>query len=437
MKMKKNIFLLLFTFFVTINAQSQDSTFVRNIIRDLSAPEMFGRGYSYSGDSLAANYICSLLQNLGTVPLTKDFRQSYGFYAFSMEDNVSLQIGNKELVPYDDYRIAPFSVSLNKKYTIVLITPDFFNDQTKQLQFRRQYGEELKDILLYMDISAKKWQKKANKKFVDQLLGFMHRETTLGGIAGILVGTNEMPVWSLSTTDKRRDFALIYIRSELMKKHTKDLITVSYENKFVFHKTQNVGAMIKGTLFPDSFFVFTAHYDHLGTMGASVIFPGAHDNASGVAFLLDLARHFSSTPPPYSLIFLFFSGEEAGLKGSLYASENPLFDFEKVKLLINLDMQCGGDEGIMVVNTHAENTQQFYQQLVKINEKYGYVAAVKSRPNAANSDHYPFSKFMPSIFIYTLGGKIGAYHHYGDTCESCSLNNYNNRFKLLINLLAP
>ena len=80
--------------------------------------------------------------------------------------------------------------------------------------------------------------------------------------------------------------------------------------------------MIKGTLFPDSFFVFTAHYDHLGTMGASVIFPGAHDNASGVAFLLDLARHFSSTPPPYSLIFLFLSGEEAGLKGSLYASEN-------------------------------------------------------------------------------------------------------------------
>lgn len=435
--MKKNIFLFLFPFFVAINVQSQDSSFVRNIIRDLSAPEMFGRGYSYSGDSLAANYICSLLQNLGTVPLAEDFRQSYGFYAFSMEGNVSVQIGNQELIPYDDYRIAPFSVSLNKKCKIVVITPDFFTNQTKQLQFSRQYGKELKDILLYMDISAKKWQKKANKAFVDQVLGFLNSGTTLGGVAGIVVGMNEMPVWSFSQTDKKRDFALIYIRSELIKKPTKELISVSYENKFVFHKTQNVAAMIKGTLFPDSFFVFTAHYDHLGTMGASVIFPGAHDNASGVAFLLDLARHFSSTPSPYSLIFLFLSGEEAGLKGSLYASENPLFDFEKVKLLVNLDMQCGGDDGIMVVNARAENTQQFYQQLVKVNEKHGYIAAIKSRPNAANSDHYPFSKLMPSIFIYTLGGKIGAYHHYGDTCESCSLNNYNNRFKLLINLLAP
>ena len=155
--------------------------------------------------------------------MAEDFRQSYGFYAFSMEGNVSVQIGNQELIPYDDYCIAPFSVSLNKKYKVVVITPDFFTNQTKQLQFRRQYGKELKNILLYMDISAKKWQKKANKVFVDQVLGFLNSGTTLGGIAGIVVGMNEIPVWSLSETDKKRDFALIYIRSELMKKPKKSL----------------------------------------------------------------------------------------------------------------------------------------------------------------------------------------------------------------------
>lgn len=427
---KKNSLLFVFLLFTNI-IFAQDSNFVRKIICNLSADSMFGRGYSYNGDAIAADYICSLLTDMKVRPLQDSYRQHYGFFTFAMEGKVYFKLKNKELAPYDDYRIAPFSASLHDQFVIQKITPDFFNDPNYQIELSKRYGASLSNRILYLDISHKKWQKKENKETVKRIIERLNHNSSIGGYPAMLIGTETMPVWSFSGTGKKRDFALIYVRPTVLQRHLKDTVSISFQNKYKFHKTQNIYAFIEGREVADSFYVFTAHYDHLGTMGESVIFPGAHDNASGVAFLLDLVRHYQQHPPAYSLIFIFLSGEEAGLKGSFYAVNNPLFDFEKVKLLINLDMQCGGDDGIMVVNAEDEKTKKYYQKMVAYNQKYQLLPAVKSRPNAPNSDHYPFSAFMPAIFIYTLGGKIGTYHHYDDTCERCSLINYKTIFNLI------
>ena len=94
-------------------------------------------------------------------------------------------------------------------------------------------------------------------------------------------------------------------------------LEVNIESKFIkSFPAKNLVGYIPGTDKQDSLIVFTAHYDHLGMLGSDKIFPGANDNASGVAILLYLAKYYAAHPAKYPVAFIAFSGEEPGLKGS-------------------------------------------------------------------------------------------------------------------------
>ncbi len=250
-----------------------------------------------------------------------------------------------------------------------------------------------------------------------------------------------------------------YLRQELMVNGVKPL-TKNYFQYFIFpqtrtkppivragYRSQNVCGYIPGET--DSMIVFTAHYEHLG-MSGDTIFYGAHDNASGTAAMLDLARIVGSgqwvvdstrgqvlpttnhpLPTKYTYVFLFFGGEESGLIGSHYFADNPLINLNKVKLLVNIDLFCGGDEGLMVVNANTKETKPYVDLLTQINDEGHYAAKIGRRDNAANSDHYFFTRDCPSVFIYTLGGPYGGYHSPEDTCDGCGLGNYMNFMTLL------
>ena len=194
------------------------------------------------------------------------------------------------------------------------------------------------------------------------------------------------------------------------------------------YRSQNVCGYIPGET--DTMIVFTAHYEHLG-MNGDTIFYGAHDNASGTAAVMDIARMYNLQRGHYTYVFLFFGGEESGLIGSRYFSENPLINLSKVKLLINIDLFCGGDDGLMVVNANSRETKAYIDLLENLNNERGYAAKIGRRDNAANSDHYFFTSHCPAVFIYTLGGPFGGYHSPTDTCEGCGLGNYMNYMTLL------
>ena len=196
------------------------------------------------------------------------------------------------------------------------------------------------------------------------------------------------------------------------------------------YKTQNVIGFVKGSSAPDSFMVFTAHYDHLGQMGDGIFFPGANDNASGTSMVLNLATYYAANPPAYTVVFIFFSGEELGLLGSRYFVNHPLFPLSAIKFLVNLDIVGTGEEGIKVVNATEFKPQ--FDQLVKLNEREQLLKVVSPRGKAANSDHYPFyEKGVPCFFIYTMGG-IAAYHDVMDLPGTLPLTEYNDLLKLLI-----
>ena len=231
-----------------------------------------------------------------------------------------------------------------------------------------------------------------------------------------------------------------YLRRELMANGVRPLGD-DYYQYFRFPKTrtrppivtagyrsQNVCGYIPGET--DTMIVFTAHYEHLG-MSGDTVFYGAHDNASGTAAVMDLARMANLQRGHYTYVFIFFSGEESGLVGSRHFSENPLIPLSKVKLLVNIDLFCGGDDGMMIVNANSRETSAYVDLLQRINDVQGLTPKIARRDNAANSDHYWFTMHCPAIFIYTLGGPFGGYHSPEDICDGCGLANYHRHMTLL------
>ena len=248
----------------------------------------------------------------------------------------------------------------------------------------------------------------------------------------VIVSLENKLTWSVAPEEAN------YTQIQVLKSKLDELPNswqVNISNKFISKFTAaNIGGMVKGTLQPDSFLVFTAHYDHLGGMGADTYFPGANDNASGVSLLMSLAKYYSQNPQPYSIAFICFAGEEAGLIGSKYFTENPLIPLSKIRFLTNVDLVGTGDDGITVVN--ATEFPKEFALLNQVNDPEKLLPKINARGKAANSDHYWFTqKGVPSFFIYTLGG-IAAYHDVFDKGITLPLNEYEDLFKLIVGFNA-
>lgn len=111
----------------------------------------------------------------------------------------------------------------------------------------------------------------------------------------------------------------------------------------------NLLGRITGTQFPGQVLVITAHYDHLGVRDGQT-YHGADDNASGVAALLALARHFRANPPRHTLVFAALDGEESGLQGARALLRDRPFAGDSILLNVNFDMLSRSDVNELVVS---------------------------------------------------------------------------------------
>lgn len=424
--MKKVTFCILVYFVVlSCNIIAQDSTLARQIIKQLSSPEMFGRGCSYGGDKIAAEFISDKCKEFNLKSFGNNYFQPLSYPAFKMEGECHIKIGEKELAPGKDYYIEVFSYPIKEKKISVLYTTSNAMSHPDSLQlFVNKHKRNINNSIVYIKNSES--GSNEEKTFLNSI-----RNRNPFGSKGIIVGQKQLPMAVTSHYPEEWNYALIYVKDSVFAKHPKH-ISIAFNTELLIHNSQNVCAYIEGNEVADSFIVFSAHYDHLGTIGNKAYYPGAHDNASGVAAVLDLAKYFSQNNPKYSVVFLFFCGEETGLIGSHYFTENPLIPLKKIKMFVNIDMFCGGDEGIMIVNSQSEQTASFFDSITKTNSTNNYLPQIKGRPNAANSDHYFFSQHCPAIFIYTMGGKYGGYHDIYDTCDTCGLENYEKMINLII-----
>lgn len=411
MDVKKQLLVfILFQFVLLLSAQ--DKEFARSIIDTLSSPSMHGRGYVNNGDGIAANFINSQFENLQLKKFSDSYFQSFDIAINTFPDTIKVAVDSTKLVPGKDYTLFSSSPGVSGTFDLFWALADSLGNL--QLSSDKQ-KIDFKHKVIVTDINQKNFSKynKVNP-------------------AGVVFLMDKKVWWHVSDGGKVNEYFQMQVINEKIPENT-HTIAVQANNKFYQnYPTQNVMGYVEGKAQPDSFFVFAAHYDHLGQMGAEVYFPGANDNASGTAMIIDLARFYSNpnNQPDYSIVFMAFSAEEAGLRGSSYYANNPLFPLEKIKFLINLDMVGSGSKGIKVVNGTVFKDE--FNKLVNINNEYNLLASVNKRGEAANSDHFPFyEKGIPSFFIYTLGDECKEYHNIYDTPENVPLTEYEDLFSLL------
>lgn len=381
----KNIVLALILIFLSVDSISQDLSFARKVIDTLCSKEMYGRGYIKNGDLKAANYIENQFKEIGLKPLLSNYQQKFEFDINTFENEQTVSINNQSLILGENYILSPNTGNGIGK-TKLLNYESFL--KTKNLKKRGVYLKlnEYKKVL-------------QNEELYKKLL-----------TSKIIVKVNNTKL-TASLSQSSLPIPIIEVLNIENEKFKKVKYNISSELK-TNYQSQNIIGYIEGTNKTDSTLIYCAHYDHLGGMG-DVFFPGANDNAAGIAMLIELAKYYKSNPHRYNIIFIAFGGEEVGLLGSKYFVENSPIDLTKIKFLMNLDLVGTGVDGITVVNGSVFKTE--FEKLQKINENNNLLSQIKPRGKAANSDHYWFTeKGAPSFFIYAMG-KPNHYHDINDT----------------------
>ncbi len=328
-----------------------------------------------------------------------------------------VKFGSETLIPGVDYLIGSYSHSIKGTFPTTYLDKETFANKHKYKKFLKE-----KPQLAFVILNLLEFSEKERTDFNREI--FSNRDFA----AGIILLNEKKLTWG--TQEFYTNIPIIELNKQKVGK-IPDNIYVDIENEYADNFIcNNVIGYIEGTEKKDSLVVFSAHYDHLGRMGAATYFPGANDNASGTTMLLSLAKYYSVNKPKYTTVFIAFSGEETGLLGSKYFVDHTLFDLKKVKQLINMDIVGTGDEGITVVNT--PNNLALFNKFQAINSSKNYLPKIVSRNNTQNSDHYPFTeKHVPAVFIYTMGG-IKAYHDVFDKAETLPLTKFEGLFNLLI-----
>ena len=122
----------------------------------------------------------------------------------------------------------------------------------------------------------------------------------------------------------------------------KRLFSAGKPYKVEYPAAANVVGFIKGSMDPNRYMVVSAHYDHLGVR-EGVMYPGADDNASGVAAMLAIAAHFKQHPPQHTIVFAAFDAEELGKRGAEAFLKALPFPRGQLAFNLNLDMVSRND----------------------------------------------------------------------------------------------
>lgn len=404
-------------------AQQDAFSYARWVVDTLSSPYMAGRGYVNDGDLKAARFIASQLKEMGLRNYQNNYFQNFATSVNTFPGAVAVAVNGKQLRPGEDFIIDPCSPSVEGVFKTFSLPSRLLTGRNVE-KLEKRIGKRGQNKILVIDES--RFSKSKREDLAITIRRIKNQRTDL---AGIVVLTEQKLIWSVSPI--QCGVPLVRIKKSAVAKKIKTA-EIIIESRFIErHSTQNVIGYIPGKKHPDSLIVFTAHYDHLGLMGDEALFPGANDNASGVAMLLSLARSFTQQErhPDYTLVFIAFAAEELYLRGSKHFVERPFFPLENIRLLINTDIAGTGDEGITVVNGTIHT--HYFNILKQLNDENNLLPEVRERGEACNSDHCYFHELgVPSFFIYTRGG-IQAYHDIYDRRETLPLTEFSDYLELL------
>lgn len=422
------------------DSKAYDAEAVMAHIEELASPKYAGRQPGYEGNELALAYIESKLKEYGVQPLQdKGYRQPFASISpmievgggFTFKDKDGKSRGFKS---YKDYKISTNFRSGSVDYTgdvlvfdsgfgnmpmelvkdkVIILKVDGLNPNT--YEYLMESGAT---AILYYDTS-------------NPIAGDMW-VTTKSSSIGLRDGL-DLPLVSISSRmyheirGEAGHFAArmqdeIYSDPSLSGILIGVIPDVSFKEtiRFTPIETANIFGVIPGKD-PNAYLILSGHLDHCGSADNGRFYPGALDNASGTAAVLEMARWCASqgVKPEKTIIFAFFNAEENGLLGSEYYVEHPLVPLDQTEV-INMDMVGGKNAAEISVISDLKDPLQstFVSRLVQ----YGKSVGVKvNGSSGGGSDHVPFIyEGSPSLM---LNSGMDKYHTFEDTIENIDVSN--------------
>jgi hypothetical protein len=444
----------------------------------LASQELGGRYTLSSGNRIAARYLASQLESYGYRGAAKDgsFFQKVPFITRTADENpATVTLGEQTFKYGDDFIGAP-PVGLPSEF------------ETKAELVFVGFGVSLPEIDSYKGVDVRGkiavclpagyWPKEVGEK---KPTGDLRREAaTKAGAAAVIVLPDEnavrgwdqframasrrgprtggkrpegaaapLPAFLAGPTLATRILQGFNLKLEDVLAKGKEGIALEAKGgelcgirstvKEAVEYGQNVVGILEGSdpILKKEFIVLSAHYDHLKAEGDK-IYPGADDDGSGTSTVLEMARAFSKSKPRRSILVLFNTGEELGLVGSgFFTDQEPLVPLESIVTDFNIDMvgrsRAANDtspenakltdrDGVFVIGADKHSTElmelneQTNKDVSKLNLDYTYNDENNPTRLFYRSDHWNFAKKgIPIIFYFT--GLHVDYHRPTDTVD--------------------
>jgi len=467
--MKKIALLLIFTIVFSVQAQNRihnpeiTPEEIKADVYYLASDDMKGRFTGSPEERKAGEYIKNEFQIYGLKPLFKDgWFQEFPFIErveLTGSNTLALKINSNEtlLKLKTDFITAPFSG--NSKYSGEIVFAGYGISASK-LNYDDYAGIDVKDkIVLVMRYNP---EHDSAKTEFDRYSTYRQKAITAKekGAAGIIFvngyvpKNDDDPLMELhyDGAGSIKEFPVLQIKRNItdqifssaglnfadrQKKIDSDKkpasftftgvkVDISTGTKAIEKTGRNVAGVLEGTdpALKYEYLVIGAHYDHLGIdqlREASMykgkeplIHHGADDNASGATGLLEIAEKFGSIQEylKRSIIFIAFSGEELGILGSTFFTNNSPVDLKNIDAMLNMDMigRLNAENSLTVIGA---GTSSQWKDLLDRYNKYGFKLGL-SDGGSGGSDHQSFSnKNIPILFFFT--GTHSDYHKPSDT----------------------
>jgi len=461
----------------TIGYHSINTTDLKSHLTVLASDSLEGRETSYPGQKKAAHYIADIFKDLGLKAIGDDgtYFQHFDVEVTRVDPQTKIET-ESDGVKKNFFWGTDF-ISEGAKDTIVSGPAAFVGFTDTELDSAAQ--AKLAGRIVFVFIGKKSYASDTTKAGTLRRLFAMRRDA--GAAAMLMIPDFEGPAsfqkaqemiiamssdkgtmrMKDSTTPVRQQFVRFLVSPEIAEsvlkpsgislKQLRDesLLdqqftpvfmtkgTVSITSKVIHEtkQTENVLGFLPGSD-PDlksQVVAFTAHYDHLGISRTGVLYPGADDDGSGTVTILELAKAFTMNPikPRRSLLFMTVVGEEKGLYGSKYYTNNPIISLEKTIADLNIDMVGRIDTSheakkdtnfIYVIGSDKISVE--LDSLLRIansatehlNLDYTYNGDHDPERFYYRSDHYNFAKNgVPVVFFFD--GVHRDYHQPTDTVD--------------------
>lgn len=438
----------------------------------VAGPGMEGRETATEGQRKAAAYIESQFKALGLIPGNNgNFQFSYPIYQDSLV-SAAIEVNGKSFALYNDFLINFLMAHSSTVYcSDIVYVGNGISDSSRNDY--KDINVQGKIVLILQAPAGSSTGASANASNTARLR--MNPFATMeaaqkNGAAAILMVQSNFPRRSGGTKGpaylngyKKTVYPNTFFISEDIAKaimgadyettkealkngtsqpkaYTAD-VKLELKKEMTALSSSNVIGYLEGTDKKDEFVFITAHYDHLGKRGDSVIYYGADDDGSGTVSVLELAEAFAKAKaagkgPRRSIVFMTVSGEEKGLWGSEFYSDHPLFPLEKTTVDLNIDMvgridpkRKEGDSTNYIYVVGDDKLSSDLRPISEANNKkytkmeldYKYNAPKDPERIYYRSDHYNFArKGVPIIFYFN--GTHNDYHRPSDTPDKINYN---------------